>query len=143
MCMIYCSLNSILCITLYDIAVCTCNEPKDAFLDFPLNLYILSCPDCFYYYQFCYWCKTMQVMFCAAREIIFSDMFLVVEAIVDKIYSSIGHSTYIAPNVSFMLFQKLYPVRIQLAALQEVHALMHTRTGCRLVVMFLSLLQSN
>jgi hypothetical protein len=85
----------------------------------------------------------MQVMFCAAREIIFSDMFLVVEANVDKIYSSIGHSTYIASNVSFMLFQKLYLVRIQLAALQEVHAQMHTRTGCRLVVMFLSLLQSN
>jgi hypothetical protein len=85
----------------------------------------------------------MQVMFCAAREIIFSDMFLVVEANVDKIYSSIGHSTYIASNVSFMLFQKLYLVRIQLAALQEVHALMHTRIGCRLVVMFLSLLQSN
>jgi hypothetical protein len=80
----------------------------------------------------------MRAMFCAAREIIFSDMFLVVEANVDKIYSSIGHSTYTA--VSFMLFQKLYLVRIQLAALQEVHALMHTRTGCRLVASYVLIL---
>ncbi|KAJ6932613.1 hypothetical protein NC651_008141 [Populus alba x Populus x berolinensis] len=44
-------------------------------------------------------------------------MFLVVEAIVDKIYSSIGHSTCIAPNVSFMLFQKLNSLMASLSDL--------------------------